>query len=349
MIGGPGPVIDGPGPPAACLVTGASGFIGGHVAQRLVEQGHEVRCLVRAGSDTARLVEMGASLCPGDLTDGESLAAAARGCRYVVHCGAMVSDWALPEEIETINVTGTRSLLAACAAASVERVVHISSTDVYGYPGDAGVDEARPPARFANWYAQTKRAAETEVRRAEAAHGLDCVILRPATVYGPRSTSVVGEMARALRAGHMVLVGGGRAVAGLCYVENLVDAVVLGLSHVAARGGAFNVTDGLPTTWREFLDDLAAGLGCPPVRFSLPYPLAVGLGFTLEHGYRRLRRATGFGSAPLLSRQAVHVLGRPQDFSNRRAREVLEWEPRVGYRTALAATLDWLTAEYLQL
>jgi nucleoside-diphosphate-sugar epimerase len=173
------------------------------------------------------------------------------------------------------------------------------------------------------------------------------VILRPATVYGPGSTSVVGEMARALRGRHMMLVGRGRTIAGLCYVENLVDAVELALSHAAASGEAFNITDGLTTTWREFLDDLAAGLGCPPVRWSLPYPAAIGLGFGLEHGYRRLRRATGFGVAPLLSRQAVHVLGRPQDFSNRKAAEVLGWRPRVGYAAALDATLAWLRGEYL--
>ncbi len=84
----------------------------------------------------------------------------------------------------------------------------------------------------------------------------------------------------------MVLVDRGRAVAGLCYVENLVDAACSRSRHDAAPGQAFNVTDGLDVTWKQFTDDLAAGLGCPPVRWSMPYWLANGIGFSLEHGYR---------------------------------------------------------------
>jgi nucleoside-diphosphate-sugar epimerase len=84
------------------------------------------------------------------------------------------------------------------------------------------------------------------------------------------------------------------------------------------------------------------GLGCRPPRWSLPYPAAAAIGAGFEHGYRALRRATGVTLPPLLSRQAVHVLGIDQDFSNRRAREVLGWEPRVSYAEGMEATLAWL-------
>jgi oxidoreductase len=171
------------------------------------------------------------------------------------------------------------------------------------------------------------------------------VVLRPATVYGPRSKEVVGEIARAMRNGNMLLVDRGRAVAGLCYVDNLVDAALLALRHEAAAGQAFNATDGLSVTWREFTEGLAAGLGCSPARWSMPYWMANGIGFSLEHGYRLLHRTTRLTTQPLLSRQAVHVLGRDQDFSNRKARELLGWEPRVGYAAGLEATLEWLKAE----
>ncbi len=335
MSGGPSDSL------SLCLVTGASGFIGGHVARRLVAEGYRVRCLVRPTSDTSPLEGLGVELATGDLTSVGSLTSAAAGCRFVVHCGALVSDWATVDEIRNINVAGTRNVLEASVAASVERVVHLSTTDVYGHPGSSGIEESQAPAGFANWYSETKRAAEAEVRRVEP---LETVILRPATVYGPRSEDVVGEMARALRARHMVLIGGGRAIAGLSYVENVVDAVVLALGHEAAPGQAFNVTDGLDITWRRFLGDLANGLGCPPPRWSLPYGLAHGLAFSLEHGYRLLRRATGLSAPPLLSRQAVQVLGRNQDFSNHKARELLGWVPRTSYQEGLAATLAWLRA-----
>ena len=331
-----------------CLITGATGFIGGHLAQRLVQDGYQVRCLVRATSDTSLIDKLDVEIAVGDLTRARSLARAAEGCRYVFHCGARVSDWATAEEIARINVQGTRNLLEACVDASVQRVIHFSTTDIYGYPGRAAIDETYVATRFRNWYAQTKLAAEAEVRRVEKAHELDAVILRPATVYGPRSTAVIGEIARAMRDGNMLLIDGGRAVAGLCYVDNLVDAAVLALRHEAAPGHAFNVSDGLDITWKEFTDGLAKGFGCPQVRWSLPYWMANGIGFSLEHSYRLLRKTTRLNTQPLLSRQAVHMLGNDQDFSNRKAREMLGWEPRIDYVTGLEATLAWLRAEHLK-
>jgi nucleoside-diphosphate-sugar epimerase len=331
-----------PGRGDRCLVTGATGFIGSHVAPRLLRDGYRVRCLVRATSDTSALARLGLELAPGDLTNAGSLRDAARDCRFVIHCGALVSDWATVDEMRQVNVVGTRNVMEAAVAASTERVVHLSTTDVYGHPGAAGIDESHTAARFSNWYSETKRAAEAEVRRCASTHGLAVAILRPATVYGPHSEDVVGEMARALRAGHMVLIAGGRAVAGLCHVENVVDAVVLALIHGQAQGHAFNVTDGLDITWRRFLGDMADGLGCPPPRWSLPYGVAYGLGFSLELGYRLARRTTRLSTSPLLSRQAVQVLGRNQDFSNDKARKLLGWEPRVSYHEGLQTTLAWL-------
>jgi nucleoside-diphosphate-sugar epimerase len=331
-----------------CLITGATGFIGGRLAKRLLQEGYSVRCLVRASSDTSLLDELDVQIAVGDLTRARSLARAVEGCHYVFHCGALVSDWASTEEIARTNVEGTRNLLEASVGASVQRFIHFSTTDVYGYPDGAGIDEAYAATRFRNWYAQTKRDAEAEVRRVEKADALDTVILRPATVYGPGSTDVIGEIARAIQGRHMLLVDGGRAVAGLCYVDNLIDAAVLALRHEAAPGHAFNVSDGLGITWKEFTDDLAEGLGCSKVRWSLPYWMANGVGLSLEHGYRLLRKTTGLNAPPLLSRQAVQVLGKNQDFSNRKAREMLGWEPRVDYAIGLEATLAWLRTRYLK-
>ncbi|HET9124950.1 MAG TPA: aminotransferase class III-fold pyridoxal phosphate-dependent enzyme [Solirubrobacteraceae bacterium] len=331
------------------LVTGASGFIGGHLVKRLVAEGKQVRCLVRASSDTSRLEALGVELAPGALEDPRSLQRAVEGCDYVVHCGAMVSDWGTVEEIERTNVTGTRNLLhaAAAATASVRRLVHVSSTDVYGYPGAEAVEEAARPQGFRNWYAQTKLDAEREVLRAREELGLRTVVLRPSTVWGPGSVSVVGEIGGAIKGGYMLLVDRGRANAGLVYIDNLVDAIVLALAHGDAVGEAFNVTDGLDVTWREFTDGLADGLGAPRARLSVPYPVASGLGTVLEQSYRAVRRATRLQAPALLSRQAVHLMGIDQDFSNRKAREVLGWEPRVDYSQGMEATVAWLRDEHL--
>jgi ornithine--oxo-acid transaminase len=324
------------------LVTGASGFIGGHVAERLVREGYQVRGLVRASSDVSLLEGLGVELATGDLTDPASIDAAMEGCRFVVHCGAMVSDWGTADEISRVNVQGTRHVVEAAARAGIDRFVHVSTTDVYGHPGRAKVDESHAPVAFKNWYSQTKLLAEQEVRRVERERGLRVVILRPATVYGPRSVDVIGEMAKAIRGGHMLLVDGGRAVAGVLYIDNFVDAALLALRDERAPGHAFNLSDEVAVTWKELTDGLATGLGCPPVRFSAPYGVANALGFALESGYRLLRRTTRLSTAPLLSRQAVHVLGIDQDFSAAKARELLGWRPRVEYAAGLQATVAWL-------
>jgi len=331
-----------------CLVTGASGFIGGRLAERLVKEGYAVRALVRAGSDTAALARLDVELVRGDLGERASLARAAEGCHHVVHCAALVSDWATTREISETNVAGTRRLLDAAAGASVARFIHMSTTDVYGHPGASAVDERfQAGERVRNWYAHTKRLAEREVCAVRATGRLDAVILRPATVYGPGSEDVIGEIARALRGGHMLLIDRGRALAGLCYVENLIDAALIALRHEAAPGNAFNVSDSLRVSWKQLTDDLAAALGCRGARLSMPYPVAATIGFALEHGYRLLRAGTGLTTPPLLSRQAVQVLGIDQDFSSRKLRETLGWEPRVGYAEGLQATIAWLRAVYL--
>lgn len=331
---------------ATCFLTGATGFIGGHLAERLVRDGHRVRCLVRATSDTSLLDALDVELAFGDLTSESSLLEAVEGCRYAFHCGAFVSDWGTAKEIAAVNVDGTRHVLEAAVASGVERFIHFSTTDVYGYPGGVAIDETYRPTRFRNWYAQTKLQAEAEVRRATSAQSVAAVILRPATVYGPRSREVVGEIARAIRNRSMLLIDGGHAVAGLCYVENLIDAALVALHHQSAVGQAFNVTDGLGVTWKQFTQDIASGLGCAPPRFSMPYSIATAVGFSLEYSYRLLRGVSGLTTPPLLSRQAVQVMGSDQDFSNRKARKLLGWEPRVDYETGLRATIEWLQDEH---
>ena len=323
-----------------CLLTGASGFIGGHVAERLVAEDFEVRCLVRVKSDTALLEQLGVELVVGSLADRDALARAVSGCTSVVHCAALVSDWATARQIVNVNVVGTRLLVAAATDARVRRFVHMSTTDVYGYPGGVAVDEEWETMRFANWYAQSKLDAERVVR--DASGKLETVILRPATVYGPRSADVVGAIAKAIRRGHMLLIDHGRPVAGLCYVGNLVDAVLPALRSEAAVGEAFNVCDGVDVTWAGFTADLAEGLGSRAPRLSLPFHLARAIGRALEVSYRGVRGLTGLRLPALLSRQAVDVLGREQDFSTAKARALLGWEPRVDYATGLRATLDWL-------
>ena len=274
-----------------CLVTGATGFIGGRLA-RATGAGGPFGALPRA-REQRHVAARGARRPARRRRPHRARARSLAPWRAVATCST-AARWYRTGPPRRRSPASTSQARGICSrpsvGASVRRFVHFSTTDVYGHPDGAAIDETYTATRFRNWYAQTKLDAEAEVRRVEEAAALDAVILRPATVYGPGSTDVIGEIARAIQGRHMLLIDGGRAVAGLCYVENLIDAAVLALGHEAAPGHAFNVSDGLDVTWKEFTDDLAEGLGCSKVRWSLPYWLASGVGFSLEHGYRLLRR-----------------------------------------------------------
>ncbi len=149
-----------------CLVTGATGFIGGHLVKRLVRDGYQVRTLVRPTSDTDSLEQLGAELATGDLTAPDTLARAAEGCRYVFHCGAMVSDWATPDEVRAVNVAGTRNLLSAsapghrCSASCTSRAPTFTDTR-------AGSRSTRPTRRIAS-ATGTRRPSWLARRRSDA-------------------------------------------------------------------------------------------------------------------------------------------------------------------------------------
>ena len=169
------------------LVTGASGFLGGRLAQVLARQGEEVIVLARTNSDLRHLSGIsGLWVVRGGLTDGERVAEAVRDATRIFHCAAASTDWAAPEVYLASNVWGTEILLAAAQKARrLERFLHVSTTDVYGYPttpcaetGDLK-DVGLP-------YNRTKIQAEKSVWREAQEKGLPVTVVRPATIYGPR-------------------------------------------------------------------------------------------------------------------------------------------------------------------
>jgi len=320
------------------LVTGATGFIGGHLTEALVAAGDEVRVLLRSTSDTRYLRELPVEQCVGDLTDPASLRRAVAGVDRVFHCGAVVSDWGDPAVFYRVNVEGTHDLLAAALHAKVGKFVYVSSTEVYGHPDFAADEDA--PHRYRGWpYCDTKIDAEKHAW-AFARRGLPLTVIRPATVYGPRWTTIL-EFLKALREGQMMLVAGGRKNAGLVYVDNLSDVLLLLGKPEIGLGRAYNVTDGLDVTWSQFINALATMLGRGPVQRSLPRWLAYAAGWGLEKWARARRQR----SRPLITRMAVEFTGTDQGFSSDRARRELGWRPRVDFDTGMRRVQAWLQEE----
>ncbi|PYL06071.1 MAG: hypothetical protein DMG97_10910 [Acidobacteria bacterium] len=234
------------------FVTGATGFIGGRVCERLVMAGaRHVRALVHSMHRAARIGRLPIELCPGDLLDLASLRSALGDSKIVIHCGLGNA---------RAIVRGTENVLGVAAARSVDRFVHMSTTAVYGISPPPGCEtEQAPLRRSGDGYCDNKAKAEGAVFKF-ARRGLPAVILRPAIVYGPYSAWST-RLIPALREGRVALIDGGRGACNTTYVDNLIDAVFLAIENQCALGKTFFITDGETITWGDFIQAHVAMLG----------------------------------------------------------------------------------------
>ena len=319
------------------LVTGAAGFIGGRVAQRLRDAGHPVVALDLAGRSRAHLGRTGVEFKEADITDAAAVSRALSGVRasWVVHCAALMGGWGAPEEYRRVNVEGTRHIASWAAANGVARFVYISSVSVYGMPPVKEINEETPFRHIGLPYGDSKIEAETLVLEFHRA-GLPCTILRPGDVYGPRATEWVVKLVESMKSGRMILIGGGRGLINVTQVDNLVDAIVAALQNPAAAGRDYIITDGKPATWNDYLKALSAAAGCAPPRFSLPIVAAWPAVVLLEAAGRIT------GRRPPLSRMGLSLLTASCTYSIDRARRELGWSPRVGLAEGMNGVGRWL-------
>ncbi len=319
------------------LVTGGSGFLGSHLVEALVARAEEVRVLVRSTSDVTRLEELGVDLVTGDLSDPASLQAAARGVERIYHCAALASDWGTWETFRAANVTGVRNVLEAALAAGVHKFIHVSTTGVYGHP-DYPADETAP-YRQRGWpYGDTKIEGEQLVWAYYQEYGLPVTVARPASIYGPRSVTFVTDFVELLQQRSLPHIGRKQKPAGLAYVTNVVDFLLLIADSEQSVGEAYNVSDGLDISWRQYVNRLAEMVGAPQPRLMIPYRLAYLVGWLMEQSYRMLR----IRQRPLLTRLAVELLGTTQGFPIDKARRQLGYEPRVGFEEGMDRIKAWL-------
>jgi nucleoside-diphosphate-sugar epimerase len=325
------------------LVTGATGLLGSHIAERLVARGDRVRALVRRASDTAFLGSLGVDLFRGDLADPASCAAALRDVAVVYHSAAKVGDWGTWREFQVGCLDATSNLAAAAAEAGVERFVHISSTSAYGHPPDRGVpiDETAPLGQDLWWawdyYTRSKVESERLLWRMAAARGLRLTVIRPSWLFGERDRTTVARLVTRLRRGGIPLIGRGDNPLSAIYAGEVAAAALLAAGDPGSVGEAYNITDQGRITQREFLDLFAASCGAPPVRGRRPYPVVYAAAFALE----ALGRLTGQSRPPLITRYATWLMGRDVSYSTKKARTRLGWRPALGYPESIERAVRW--------
>jgi nucleoside-diphosphate-sugar epimerase len=345
------------------FVTGASGFIGGKLAERLLAEGRPVRLLARR--PLPALEKLGAEIVPGDLGN---LAALQRGCAgvgTVFHVAGRVGVWGPAEDFFRVNVEGTRQVIAAGRAAGVPRLVYTSSPSVVYQGGDLrGVDESAPLCTAAPCaYPTSKAAAERLVTEANSA-GLSTISLRPHLVWGPGDKNVVPRILELARRGRLKIIGPGRNRVDVTHITNVVGAHLLaeaaletsapvaglvepapGLAPPAksAAGKAYFITNGEPVVLWDWVNELLRGVGIPEITRHVSLRTAYGIGGALETLWRFLP----LKGEPPMTRFVAKEMATDHWFDISAARRDLGYAPRVTMAAGTAALIEHYRQEML--
>jgi dihydroflavonol-4-reductase len=321
------------------FVTGATGFVGSHVARALGERGADLRFLVRSSSDLRNILELKAERVTGDLRNPASLKRAVAGCDVVFHVAADYRLWVRdPDEMYRSNVEGTRGILQAARETGVRRVVYTSSVATMGFTSSGDVADERSPVCLANMighYKRSKFMAE-QVAIEAGKSGMDVVVVNPTTPVGERDIKPTPT---------------GRIVVDFlkkkfpAYVDtglNLVDVAECARGHVAAlekgRSGERYILGGENLTLKQILDKLAVITGLPSPKIRVPYVVALATGAVdqVVTGYIRKREPRATIDAVRMGRKKMFV-------SSSKAERELGWQT-VPVDGALRRAVEWFQA-----
>ena len=320
------------------LVTGATGFIGSHLVEELQRRGFAVRCLVRKASQTRFLETLGVELVPGDYQDPGSLQAAVGDVDYVFHLAAVLTalNW---EAYRRANVEATKNLLAACLAwnPGLRRFVFVSSISAAG-PSEKGRARTEDdPSTPISDYGRSKLLAEQAVE--SYARRFPVVIIRPPNVIGPRQRELL-EAIRLIRRRIVPVIGTGEPQTSLCYVGDVVEALILAAERPRAAGRTYFLADPRPYAWREINQAIARALGIRGPVLKIHYPVQILVAALSEAAAR-------FGKKrPRLTRNYVRS-ARFQEwiYDASRIRRELGFETKTGLEEAVAKTVAWFRAK----
>ena len=318
------------------LVTGASGFLGSHIAEQLARQGHSVVALVRRTSSTRFLSSLpGLELATGAVEDAASVRAAMQHVDAVVHSAGLVKA-RTDAEFFDVNVEGTRTLLDAAksVAPRLRRFVFVSSLAVAG-PSHDGRPVARDAApRPVTCYGRSKLAAERLV--IEAKDELPVVVIRPPMIYGPRDNESFAFFQSVSRR-FLPYLGDGRNTLSIIYAADAADACIRAIDADVPSGQTYFVDDGEVYVWLDMLAELERAIGKRAlVRFGLPFPVIRGAALVSE-GMGRLT-----GKPVMLTRDKLNELAAPHwvcDSTD--TRRDLGWAPRVKWAEGARLAAAW--------
>ena len=315
------------------LVTGGTGFIGGHLCERLAREGYSVRALVRDPRRSAELRQWGVEIAVGDLRDLKTLERAAEGVDIVYHIAALFRrQSATRQEMWDTNAEGTKNMLEAAMRAGVHRFVHCSTAGVHG-------DIKNPPANEDTPYSpikdeQSKIEAERAVFRYMTERRLPVSLFRPSGAYGPRDLRFL-KLFKAINRRLFVMVGSGETFCHLVYIDDLIEGILLCGTKQTAIGNAYILAGDEPVTLNQLANLVAEVLGVRPPRLRVPFAPVYLAGLVCAAICKPL------GLQPPLSRRRVNFFRVSKAFDISKAKRELGFNPKIDLETGLRLTAHW--------
>jgi nucleoside-diphosphate-sugar epimerase len=314
------------------LVTGATGFIGGCLADRLTRDGYRVRALVRSAADAGRLERNGAEVVQGDLRDPPSLERAAADCAHVYHVAALTSNTSRSKsDLEATNVAGSANIATAAARAGVRRFVHVSSCGVYGFQNRFPADETTP-LRPDTPYRVSKARGERAVLECRERTGLPAVIARICATYGPGATNWV-RICRSIRSGGFRMIGKGRNQVHIGQVTDIVDGLRRCAETPEIEGRCYNLAGAAPITMGELVETIREALDAAVTKSAWPaFPFRASRHLDLA--------LTNLLGVKLRRLHSYDLFLGDRSFDTTRAGKELGYRPRVTAREGLRALVE---------
>jgi nucleoside-diphosphate-sugar epimerase len=321
------------------FVTGATGFLGKKLCLELRDGGFFVTAIGRNEKIGKELLAQEISFAAADITDFEAMKKLSKNHQFVIHCAALSSPWGKYRDFYDANVVGTQSIVDACLANKIERLVHISTPSIYfDFSNRSNVCESDPlPKKMVNHYAQTKLLAEQVVDKAYA-QGLETLILRPRGIFGPGDTALLPRLVKVNQEMGVPLIDGGKQLVDMTYVDNVIEASILALtSSKNSLGKKYNITNGEPIALVELFTELFAQIKIPlrfkPIKFAIARSYAAVLEF--------VAKTFLCGKEPSLTQYSVGVLGKGMTLNIDEAKKYLNYSPKITLREGIIRYAKW--------
>jgi len=321
------------------LVTGATGFLGGALTNRLRKLGWQVTAQGRNSNVLKKFQDQGIDTVQANLEDKQALIAACEDQEFVFHCGALASDWGPPRDFLKSNVIGTQNVIAGCKKHLVKRLIHVSTPSIYFHTSPRiNIKESDPlPATPVNEYARTKLLAEQEVDKASK-EGMEVITIRPRAIFGPGDQTILPRVIDRLQRGVLRVIGDGKNVVDITYIENVVDSLLLcAEAPKIALGKKYNITNGDPIYMWEMLEKLCMRLGLKYPTQKLSYPVVNAAAGFME----TICKLIPGQPEPLLTRYSVAMISISSTLDISAAKDDLGYKPRISNEEGFEEFISW--------